>query len=235
MKQIIPGVYTITGLMGGRVYLIEDTNGLTLIDTSLPNAASKIIQQIEGMGRKMSDVKRILITHAHPDHIGSLPELKQVSGAEVMVSAIDRPVTEGKEFIPRPAKETLSPLSRLMVAPEALAKGTSVDREIGEGDILPEVLGGLQVIFTPGHSPGHVSFWQPEKRILFCGDVMMRLPWGMSLPITTYTYDMAENKRSIQKLARLNPEVVCFGHGVPLTQNASETVQKLAAKYAVPV
>lgn len=233
MKQIIPGVYTITGLMGGRVYLIEDADGLTLIDTSLPNAAPKIIQQIEGMGRKMSDVKRILITHAHPDHIGALPELKQVTGAEVMVSAIDRPVTEGKEFIPRPAKETLSPLSRLIVAPEALAKGTSVDREIGEGDILPEVLGGLHVIFTPGHSPGHVSFWQPEKRILFCGDVMMRLPWGISLPIAAYTYDMAEDKRSIQKLAQLNPDVVCFGHGVPLAQNTGATIRSFANKFSV--
>jgi glyoxylase-like metal-dependent hydrolase (beta-lactamase superfamily II) len=230
VKQIIPGVYTFSGLIMGRVYLIEDADGLTIIDTGIPNVVNKIVQQIEGMGRKMQDVKRILITHAHPDHIGGLPELKQVTGAAVMISAIDRPVAEGRQLAPRPPKETLSPLSRLMLAPERLDKGTPVEREIGEGDVLPEVFGGLQVIFTPGHSPGHVSFWQPEKSILFCGDVLMRLPWGLSLPVAAYTYDMAENKRSVQKLAQLNPDVICFGHGIPLTRNATATLRDFASK-----
>lgn len=85
MKPILPGLYTLTGLIVGRVYLIEDPDGLTLIDASIPLSAPKIIKQIEGMGRKATDVKRILLTHAHPDHHGNLPKLKQATDRKSVV------------------------------------------------------------------------------------------------------------------------------------------------------
>jgi len=107
MKAILPGLYTFTGLIAGRVYLIEDPGGLTLIDASIPPSAPKILKQIEGTGRKATDVKRILITHAHPDHHGNLPLLKQATGAQIIASAIEKPVIEGKKMIDRPDSSTL--------------------------------------------------------------------------------------------------------------------------------
>jgi glyoxylase-like metal-dependent hydrolase (beta-lactamase superfamily II) len=106
-------------------------------------------------------------------------------------------------------------------------KPTPVDLPLQGGETLP-VLGGLHVIHTPGHSPGHLSFWQPEKRLLFCGDVLFNAP-KFSLPPAFLTVDMDEDKRSVRKLAELGPEVICFGHGQPMTQNAAQRLRDFAA------
>jgi glyoxylase-like metal-dependent hydrolase (beta-lactamase superfamily II) len=221
VKTILPGLSTFTGLMVGRVYCIEDADGLTIIDASLASAGDKILKQVQGMGRQPADIKRILITHAHPDHVGALPLLKKRTGAQVMASAQEKPVIEGKEPIPR-APGRLRP-------PEMRYPGTPVDRVLGEGDVLPEVMGGLHVLFTPGHAPGHLSFWQPEKRILICGDVIFHLR-NLGLPFSFLTYDVEENKRSIQRLAGLDAAVVCFGHGEPLVENTAQAVRDFAKK-----
>jgi len=234
MQQIAPKFHTFNGLMMGRVYLIEDDDGLTLIDASIPPAGAKILRQIEGMGRKPSDVKRILITHGHPDHVGALPELKAATGAQVWTSAIDRPVIEGKAPVPRVDKAKATGVARWGLRPPGTTmKGTPIDREIGEGDVLSEVMGGIHVIATPGHSAGHLAFWNPEKRTLICGDVIMRFAWGLQRPFSFFTVDAAENDRSIRRVAELDAEVICFGHGNPITENTAQTIRSFAHKIGV--
>lgn len=209
MQLIVPGVYAFTGLWMGRVYALEGTDGLTLIDAGIGPAASKVLQQLHASGRQPSDVKRILITHAHPDHVGGLAKLQAATGAQVVAHALEQPELE-KHLPSAQAKP-------LLCAVQA-------------GSQLPEVLGGLQVIFTPGHTRGHVCFWQPDRRLLFCGDVVLRLP-QLRLPFPIVTVDMAENKRSVKKLAELDASVVCFGHGQPLMQNTSSQLRAFAAKF----
>lgn len=221
MKQVAPGIHNFTGLIAGRVYLIKDPDGLTLIDTGMSLAASRIVKQIEGAGHKITDVKRILLTHAHPDHVGGLPELKKLSGAQLVASKIEQPVVEGKEKIPRRSKG--------FTLPETTLEGTPVDRVVEDGDTIDEALDGLQVVFTPGHSPGHIAFWQPDKRILFCGDVLFNTP-HLRLPFAIVTVDMDENKRSIKRVAELDASIVCFGHGNPLTKNAAQKIRDFARK-----
>ncbi len=227
MKQVAPGIYYFRNLLVGRVYLIEDADGLTLIDTSLPLAAKRVLQQVEGRGHKAQDIKRILITHAHPDHVGGLPELKRASGAEVVASAIERPVIEGKTPVPRVPQEKLRGPIRLR-PPDTTFEAVPVNRELQGGETL-EIMGGLQAVFTPGHAPGHLAFWQPEKRILFCGDVLFNMP-RLRLPYAFLTVDMEENIRSIHKLAALEPDIVCFGHGEPL-YNAAPKLKAFASQF----
>jgi glyoxylase-like metal-dependent hydrolase (beta-lactamase superfamily II) len=232
MKQIIPQVFTFANLLMGRVYLIEDSDGLSLIDAGLALAAPRILSQLSSAGYAPSDVKRILITHGHFDHIGGLPALKAATGAQIIASGIERPYIEAKQAPALPPKEALPPMARLMAATYTppIAKGTPVDREVNEGDILHDVLGGLHVVATPGHSPGHTSYWQPQLGILFTGDVIMCLP-NMRLPIAAFTPDMAQSKRSLQKIANLKPNILCFGHGVPM-HNASPRLAAFASKVA---
>ena len=231
MRPITEGLTMFTGMTVGRVYCIADPDGLTLIDASIAPSGPKIIRQIEASGRKASDVKRILITHAHPDHVGALPYLKARTGAKVIASAIERPVIEGKSPVPRTPREKLSGIARFLVPPNTKLKGTPVDREIGGGDVLSEVMGGLQVLSTPGHSPDHLSYWHPQRRILFCGDVIFNAPSpAPRLPFSFLTVDMDENKRSVGKLAGLDVSIVCFGHGEPLTQNAAQIIRDFARK-----
>lgn len=225
MQQIIPGLYTFTGLIVGRVYLTEDTDGLTLIDASVSAAANQIIKQLEAKNYKITDVKRILITHAHPDHVGALPKLKELSGAQVMVSHPDRPITEGKNPVPTPPRASLPGIYKYIVPPPTTLNGTPVDRELKEGDVIPEALGGLQVLEVPGHSMGHLAFWQPEKRVLICGDVMSSFGSKIRLPFPMFTVSMKENIRSVKKLAALDAAVLCCGHGTPLTKNVAADIK----------
>jgi glyoxylase-like metal-dependent hydrolase (beta-lactamase superfamily II) len=233
MKEVVPGIYTFTGLIVGRVYAIEDPDGLTIIDAGLQVAPSRILAQLRDSGREPGDVKRLLITHAHPDHVGGLPELKRLTGAEVICSELERPVTEGKVAIGMisPYKEILE--SRRIKPPPTVLKGTPVDRTVDEGDVLDEVLGGLHVLITPGHALGHITFWQPERRIAFCGDVMMNLA-GLTLPLGPLTPDMDENRRSIRRIANLEPQVLLFGHGKPLTQDTARRVRDFSLRVNRP-
>jgi glyoxylase-like metal-dependent hydrolase (beta-lactamase superfamily II) len=89
-------------------------------------------------------------------------------------------------------------------------------------------MGGLTAIAAPGHAPGHLAFWQPGRRVLFCGDTMMR-PFGrLRLPPAAFTVDEEENRRSIGRLMELGAAAVCFGHGPPLTEDADRTMLRFA-------
>jgi len=222
MKQIVPGLSTFTGLIAGRVYAIEDADGFTIIDASIAPAADKIVAQIKALGRQATDIKRILITHGHPDHVGGLSKLKQMTGALVMCHELERPVIQGEQPIVR-RPSGLRPPNTFIKPP------TPVDRILFDGEVLPEVMGGLQAVFTPGHAPGHLAFWHPEKRILICGDVIFHL-FGLTLPLALFTANMDEDKRSIAKLVALEPSIVCFGHGQPLTENAAAQIRSFAQR-----
>src|SRR5579859_5204452 len=184
MKQIATNFWYFTGLLAGRVYLIADPDGLTLIDTSIAPSGPKILRQLEQAGHKPTDVKRILITHAHPDHVGGLHTVQSATGAEVMASAPEQQVIEGKIPIPMVKdRSQLSGINRLIRMPTTWVKPpTTVMRVLNDGDVIEGVMDGLQVVATPGHAPGHISFWQPDKRLLICGDVIFHLR-GLTLPL----------------------------------------------------
>jgi glyoxylase-like metal-dependent hydrolase (beta-lactamase superfamily II) len=219
MQYIAPGLYTLEGLIVGRVYLIEDPDGLTIIDASITQSTNTVLKQITESKHKLTDIKRILLTHAHQDHIGALAELRKQSGAPIITSEFEKPIAEG-------ATPTVVP-HRLIHAPAVTFKGIKVDRTVNDGDMI-ESMGGLQVIATPGHSPGHISFWQPERKILFVGDAIMRLFGRLQLPLAMATPDMDKAKRSIAKIAKLDVQIACFGHGEPITQGTAELIRAFA-------
>ncbi|HEY0068794.1 MAG TPA: MBL fold metallo-hydrolase [Chloroflexia bacterium] len=233
MQEIIPGIYTFTGLLVGRVYALQDPDGLTIVDAGLQIAPGRIAAQLRKAGYEPGDVKRILVTHAHPDHVGGLPGLKQLTGAEVICSELERPVVEGKVAIGMisPYKEILE--ARRIKPPQTLLKGTPVDRTVGEGDVLGEVLGGLHVLLTPGHALGHLTFWHPERRVAICGDVIMHLG-RLTLPLPPLTPDMDENRRSVRRVADLEPEALLFGHGKPLLEDTARLVREFSNRVSRP-
>lgn len=217
MKQILPRLHDFTGLLIGHVYCIEDGDGLTLVDASIGSAASIILAQLGQVGYKPGDVKRILVTHAHIDHVGALPALKAATGAQVICSAIEKPYTEGT-----------TPTLRKGHKPAQTMPGTLVDRTVSDGDGL-DIFGGLQVVATPGHTLGQIAFWQPRLGVLICGDTMMNLV-GLTTPFDAFTTDMALARQSIAKVAALQPRVVCFGHGPVLMNDAARKVQAFAER-----
>ena len=221
MQQIIPNIYTFSGLMMGRVYLLTEGDGLTLIDASIASAGKKILAQMAEAGFSAENLKRILITHAHPDHIGSIPALVKATGAQLVVPEGERAVVDGEMPIPR-ASGWLRP-------PETVLEDMKADATVANSDVLQDVLGGLHAIHTPGHAPGHMSYWQPERGILFCGDVIFNAP-SMRLPLQMLTVDMTENIRSVARLEALKPKTICFGHGKPMIEQAAQKLTAFAKK-----
>jgi glyoxylase-like metal-dependent hydrolase (beta-lactamase superfamily II) len=226
MKQILPGLWQFTWPIGVNMYLIEDPDGLTLIDTSIPPAGNFVLKALAKRGSKPGDLKRILITHAHPDHFGALHMLKEATGAEVIASARETEVLEGRIDVPRSK-------GRIRLPETWMKPLVTVDRIVGGGDTLPDVMGGMMVVDTPGHAPGHITFWHPGKRVAISGDVLFNL-FGLTLPPAIVTLDGEENKRSVGILAGLDADIVGFGHG-PVVQNAALKIRAFARKKGITV
>ena len=101
-----------------------------------------------------------------------------------------------------------------------------VSRPLQDREVI-EAPGGLQVLHAPGHTPGSIALYQPERRILFCGDVFfnknpMTGKEGLQLSLPLFTLDMRQARESARKLAALPVEVLCFGHGEPISEGANE-------------
>ena len=232
MKLITDSIYAIEGLQVGRVYLIVGDDGLSLIDSSLPGSEAKIAAEIASIGYSIRDLRRILITHAHFDHIGSLAALQRISQAQVYVHALDAAVTRGEQAQARPDPRSLPLASRLLAAMSSSSAGPAgarVDYELQDHTPLDEVLPGLVALHMPGHSPGHVVYWLPARKLVFCGDVVLNMV-GLRLPIRAFTPDMDEERRSLRKMAALAPMILCPGHGQPIIGGAADRLQSFAHK-----
>lgn len=236
MELIVEPIYAVPGMSVGRLYLIVGNDGLALVDTSLsPQTPQRLEAQLRRQGYKLEDIRHILITHAHPDHIGGLAAFQRAANARTYVHRRDAPVVRGEMPQVRPRPEELRGFARLMSAGPAMPLPTParVDMELKGGHTLDEILPGLEVVETFGHSPGHVCFWWPEKRLLFGGDVVMRLPWGLALPFAAFTPDMQAARRSVYRVADLRPDILCPGHGAPIIGGAGAALRAFAERLQI--
>ena len=225
--EIIPHVYQLT-IRGVNIILIAEEE-LTLVDTGLRGSSPQIISFIHSLGRSVEEISLIILTHNHLDHIGGLAELKRFTPAKVAAHKADISPTEGQPPYPRVIR-------RLLCIPPFFAlrslfsiKPGEVDIQLEGGEVL-KPLGGLKVIHTPGHTPGSVSLFSPQKRILMVGDAINKRHKNPRLPPKTVSTDLRQAIDSVKGLAQLDFDVLCFGHGRPLTTNAGTKVQELVGK-----
>lgn len=183
---------------GINVYLLGDV----LVDAGVKQSGGKILKALAGR-----DVAAHTLTHAHVDHAGASRQVVRELSVPMWAPAGDAEAVEsGKPPATNAVFERFGGFPRL-----------PVDRRLVEGD---EVGPGFVVLDTPGHSPGHISFWRESDRILVCGDVF----FGMSIfttmggprpPLGAFTLDPERNRESMRRLAALEPAVTLFGHGKP--------------------
>jgi len=216
--ELVPAVHLIPSSIV-NCYLIIEAGGLTLIDTGLVGNAKSILKYIAGLNKGPSDLKRILITHSDGDHVGSLAALKEATGARVYAHPIEaQAIAAGSASRALKTTSLLARLFRLMTASLFKAKPVQVDQLINDGDVL-SVLGGLRVVATIGHTPGHVSFYAPSCKILFAGDSMVSEKTGLRVSRGMNTWDEAKAKDAVKIQAALGADIVCVGHG-PVVMNA---------------
>ena len=235
MKQVADNVYFLPLSPFINAYLLVGSNDLTLIDTGIEGNHKAVAKHLQEKGYALGDIARVLITHAHPDHVGSLPEILAASGAEVWAHELDAPVIRGEQSLAsiQPQPESLPPFARLVSKAGSPDQPTApVARELHEGEVLDEVYPGLSVVHLPGHSPGQVGFWSQEQGFLIGGDVLMHLPWRLTLPFRAFTTDWQEAQRSAKKVAALQVQTLCLGHGEPYVGNAAAQVDKVIGRLA---
>jgi len=215
--KIIDNVFIVPGVVANP-YLIVDPDGLTVIDTGLPHSEKKILAYVTSLGKRVQDVKRIIITHADFDHIGGLAALQAATGARTYASRIEADaIARGKSSREiNPSGFSLRRVLFALIRPFIKATPVKVDEILAEGDTLP-VLGGLRVVETPGHTPGHISLFAPSAKVLFCGDSMVSDQNGLQGSRPGITWDETKARESERKQATLGANIVCSGHGSVVT------------------
>ena len=223
--EITENVHLIPNIIANP-YLIIDPDGLTLIDAGLPGSHKKILGYIYGLGHSASDLKRIIITHADMDHVGGLSAIKKACSARVYASAIESDAMS--KGVPSRKIKSRNSLRRLLMGVASLimkARPIPADEIIKEGQILP-VLGGLHVLETAGHTPGHISLFSPSTGILFTGDSIISHHEELSRSLPQLTWDEANADEAARKQAALGAHIVCPGHG-PVIKEAINKFPKI--------
>jgi glyoxylase-like metal-dependent hydrolase (beta-lactamase superfamily II) len=228
VHEVVPGAYRINlGVV--NVYLVDADDGLTLIDTGMAQTRPLLLWALASLGRRVEEIRRILVTHAHPDHTGALAYLKRRSGARVFMHGADADLVArglalrpGIRPPPHPVYGVVVPLA--MWAVPRHVEPAETDQRVRDGEVLP-VAGGMRVIGFPGHSAGQVGYlWQAHGGVLFAGDPAANQLGRLDVAIVYEDYP--QGLRDLEKLASLEYDTVCFGHGPPIRGGASAAVRR---------
>jgi glyoxylase-like metal-dependent hydrolase (beta-lactamase superfamily II) len=221
--QILSGIHQVDGVSSNVFLLVEDA-GLTAIDSGGPGSGPKILAYIAQIGRRPEDLRRIVLTHQHLDHVGGAAYLAARTGAAVLAHPLDAPAIEGKARRELPRNALLRLIFQALLLPRL--QPVSVTRALTPGETLPVMPddGGLQVVATPGHTSGHCSLYLPRRHVLFAGDALTQLRGAVQAPPAIFTIDMPTARRSLAALAGMHVEASLAGHGRPILSGAGDRI-----------
>jgi hydroxyacylglutathione hydrolase len=206
LKFLAPGVWRLKEAPRPliNVYLAEDV----LIDAGRRWDRRRIFSELEGR-----EISMVALTHVHPDHQGCAKAVCEARGVPLACHADDVDAMEGRRPVAASPKPVAQIFGKMWTGPPH-----KVDRVLHEGDEVA----GFRVVHAPGHSPGEVIFFRDSDRVAICGDVIRNITYVMmrtrlAEPPGDLTPDPAENRRSIRKLAELEPSLILPGHGPAVT------------------
>ena len=218
LKRVIEGVHVVP--MGrANAFLIEGEDGLTLVDAGFPDKEAAVFAAIRELGRSPDQLKHLILTHGHPDHLGSAAAIVRNTGARTYMHPLDIPLAEsGGPFRPMdPAPGLLRRvMCRLVYDHDERLAPVAIDQPLTDGETLP-IAGGVEVIHVPGHCAGQIALlWRPG-RMLFAADVCMNI-MGLGDPVGFE--DLERGRASQRRLAGLSFDAAGFGHGKSIASGA---------------
>jgi glyoxylase-like metal-dependent hydrolase (beta-lactamase superfamily II) len=221
--QLATGIWRIPTVRFDLVnsFLIADDDGsLTLVDAGLKRADKKVLAALASLGKAPQDVQRIVLTHAHQDHAGGLAGAKAATGAQVLAHDRDAVYLQSG----KPPQLDHSRLSgRVMNRMRGRFGKVDVGETFQDGELLP-IGGGLRVVHTAGHSPGHVSLLHEPTRVLITGDAIFNLR-GLRYSPATFCTDIRLSRETAHRLGELEYDVAAFTHGAHISDGAREAVR----------
>jgi glyoxylase-like metal-dependent hydrolase (beta-lactamase superfamily II) len=202
-----------------NAFLVREDDGFTLVDTTVGGGADELIQAGRAAG---GEIKRIALTHGHGDHVGSLDALKQKLGGplEVLMPDLDARIHAGEKVTDKKPPGTWP---KITTVPDVRLTGG-------------ERIGSLEVIPTPGHTPGHVSFFDTRDRTVIVGDTLTSIG-GLAVsshiywrfPLAAFaTWDKGKDVESAKKIRALEPALLVVGHGGAVRAPAAELDKAIA-------
>jgi glyoxylase-like metal-dependent hydrolase (beta-lactamase superfamily II) len=199
----------------------EGEDGLTLIDTGYRKHVESLESDIRSIGREPSEITTILLTHAHPDHLGGA-KLLSAGSIPISINPADGDIARAGIIhqTMKPAPGLISGiLFRVLIGTKsAQFPAFEPDGALNDGDVI-DVAGGLEVIHTPGHTAGHVSLlWKSDRGLLITGDAAGNV---LGLNFSLGYDDIITGRVSLAKLAGYEFEAAVFGHGRPILAGAS--------------
>ncbi|MFK7692477.1 MBL fold metallo-hydrolase [Paenibacillus sp. HJGM_3] len=216
--------------------LLWDEKHAILVDTGLPGTAPRIREAMESAGVPLQKLTHVILTHQDVDHIGGLMGLLELLDhpIEVLAHEIERPYIEGEKPLIKWKPERLDAMFEALPEPQreeakarfSAALKAKVDRTVVDGEVLP-YCGGIQIVYTPGHTPGHMSLYIRSSKTLLAGDAMVAPGGQLQGPNPTVTPDMDTAMKSIGKLASLDIEAILCYHGGLVRGGIRERLAKL--------
>jgi glyoxylase-like metal-dependent hydrolase (beta-lactamase superfamily II) len=216
--EIAPGVHAVR-LLNVYAFLIDEPQ-LTLIDAGLIGSSGRVKRYVEGIGRHLDDLARIICTHAHPDHIGGVRELAGERDVDVLMHPAD---LEGLQVKLRDAVANRNRGQLIAYFTRHPGEATPVT----DGQVLP-ILGGLQVVHTPGHTPGSICLYAGRLKLLFAGDALQVIRGKVTFASRVFSDDLPLARASVARMAELDVETIAFSHYPPLRDGANEVLRALA-------
>jgi glyoxylase-like metal-dependent hydrolase (beta-lactamase superfamily II) len=230
MERLAPGIVAIGGESRGwvRAFLVEYKNELTLVDTLATGHHYLILAAIRSLGRSISDLKQIWLTHAHGSHVGGAAVLQALSGATVWSHEWEADIVSRHRKSERTPLLPRRPLRAYVPFQLGLALGIDPFEPCKVDEFLKDEheASGLTALHTPGHTRGHLAFWVESQRVLLSGDAVVTWP-GFAAGWDSFTLDRDQQRASLRRMAALAPRAVGVGHGRPIKEDAANRVDSL--------